>query len=441
MLAEITDSKIQYTVGEWFTKIRFNRVHLQIGICLFMAFAMESWEMMILIYNSGAIAKEFGLSPTQIGSLISALFLGMIPGALFWGRLMGQIGRKKALILSIGLYGIFPLISAFATSYEMLWATRFLCGMVMVGSLVITFPYFEELVPVASRGKATVYLSAGWPVGVLIAIGITYALDSMGWRVIIGMGALTSLWSIIIWKFVPESPYWLAEKNDVNGASQSINILCNGQFNQPKVKLEQQHANSAGSLFDLFKGTVAKTTFLQITINFCFSWGYWAMASWMPVLLSKKGLSTPEGLGFLAISALFMFPGYMSASYLTGKYGRKKIMVIYVFMAAVAGFGLARSVSVNELYIWNFTLSFFSLGAWGVWNTWLGEVYDTRNRGNGTAVGIVSQRIANSIAPIAIGSILASSTFNFTVAFISMFFILTLIATLFLNETEGVSLK
>jgi putative MFS transporter len=165
------------------------------------------------------------------------------------------------------------------------------------------------------------------------------------------------------------------------------------------------------------------------------------MASWMPVLLSKKGLSTPEGLGFLAISALFMFPGYMSASYLTGKYGRKKIMVIYVFMAAVAGFGLARSVSVNELYIWNFTLSFFSLGAWGVWNTWLGEVYDTRNRGNGTAVGIVSQRIANSIAPIAIGSILASSTFNFTVAFISMFFILTLIATLFLNETEGVSLK
>jgi putative MFS transporter len=165
------------------------------------------------------------------------------------------------------------------------------------------------------------------------------------------------------------------------------------------------------------------------------------MASWMPVLLSKKGLSAPEGLGFLAISALFMFPGYMSASYLTGKFGRKKIMVIYVFMAAVAGFGLARSASVNELYIWNFTLSFFSLGAWGVWNTWLGEVYDTRNRGNGTAVGIVSQRIANSIAPIAIGSILASSTFNFTVAFISMFFILTLIATIFLNETEGVSLK
>ncbi|WP_339720720.1 MFS transporter [uncultured Paraglaciecola sp.] len=441
MSQNLVSDKMQHTVGEWFTKIHFNRKHLLIGMCLFMAFAIESWEMMILIYNSGAIAQEFELSTTQVGSLISALFLGMIPGALFWGRLMGQIGRKKTLILSLALYGIFPLISAFSTSYEILWATRFLCGVVLVGSLVVTFPYFEEIVPVASRGKATVYLSSGWPVGVLIAIGITFALEPMGWRVIVGMGAFTSLWAIIIWKFVPESPYWLAEKNDADGAAQSITILCNGQFNHPKVILEKQHSSPSGNLLDLFKGAVAKTTFLQITINFCFSWGYWAMASWMPLLLSKKGLSTPEGLGFLAISALFMFPGYISASYLTGKFGRKKIMVIYVFMAAIAGFALAKSTNVNELYFWNFTLSFFSLGAWGVWNTWLGEVYDTRNRGNGTAVGVVSQRVANSIAPIVIGSILASSSFNFTVAFISMFFILTLIATLFLKETEGVSLK
>ncbi len=441
MSQNLTSSAMQHTVGEWFQKIHFNRIHLQIGLCLFMAFAIESWEMMILIYNSGAIAQEFNLSTTQVGSLISALFLGMIPGAFFWGRLMGQVGRKKTLILSLTLYGIFPLISAFSTSYEMLWVARFLCGVVLVGSLVVTFPYFEELVPVVSRGKATVYLSSGWPVGVLIALGITYSLESMGWRVVIGMGVFTLLWAIVIWKYVPESPYWLAQKKDAASASQSIATLCNGQFNQPQVLLENDQPGSSGGLLDLFKGAVAKTTLLQIIINFCFSWGYWAMASWMPLLLSKKGLSTPEGLGFLAISALFMFPGYISASFLTAKFGRKKVMVSYVFMAAVAGFALAKSGNVSELYFWNFTLSFFSLGAWGVWNTWLGEVYNTGNRGNGTAIGVASQRVANSIAPVVIGSILATSSFNFTVAFISAFFILTLVATLFLNETEGVSLK
>lgn len=441
MLNNKTNNTMQHSISEWYTKILFNRAHLLIGLCLFVTFAMESWEMMILIYNSAEIAKEFNLTTTQIGSLISALFLGMIPGALIWGKVMGVIGRKKSLILSIGLYGIFPLISAFASSFEMLWAARFMCGMILVGSLVITFPYFEELVPVASRGRATVYLSSGWPVGVLIAIGISYSLESMGWRVIIGMGTLTSLWALMIWKFVPESPYWLVENNDKEGAESALKTLCNGQFVEPKVILETEHTSASGTFLDLFKGVVAKTTFLQLIINFCFSWGYWAMASWMPLLLSKKGLSTPEGLGFLAISALFMFPGYISASYLTGKFGRKKIMMTYVFMSAVAGLALANAATVNELYVWNFTLSFFSLGAWGVWNTWVGEIYDTRNRGNGTAVGVVSQRIANSIAPVVIGSILASSSFTFTVAFISLFFILTLITTLFLEETEGVSLK
>jgi len=40
--------------------------------------------------------------------------------------------------------------------------------------------------------------------------------------------------------------------------------------------------------------------------------------------------STPEGLGFIAISAIFMFPGYITAIYLTGRLGRKKTMLIYV---------------------------------------------------------------------------------------------------------------
>ena len=161
----------------------------------------------------------------------------------------------------------------------------------------------------------------------------------------------------------------------------------------------------------------------------------------MPALLAKRGLSAPEGLGFMAISALFMFPGYISASYLTGKYGRKKVMLSYVFMSAVAGFGFANSGSVNEMYAWNFVLSFFSLGAWGVWNTWLGEIYDTKSRGAGTAWGVSAQRVANAAAPVVIGAMLVTSSFAVTVAFISSFLAVTFVAAALLPETEGEALR
>ena len=92
------------------------------------------------------------------------------------------------------------------------------------------------------------------------------------------------------------------------------------------------------------------------------------------------------------------------------------------------------------MYVWNFTLSFFMLGGWGIWNTWLGEVYDTRNRGAGTAWGVSAQRVANAIAPIAIGGVLATSNFMQTVSFITLFLAVTFVASLFLPETEGEAL-
>jgi len=412
------------SVGEWFADMSLTRTHWIAGLTLFMAFVIESWEMMIIIFSSGAIGVDFGLDTAKIGSLIGAMFLGMIPGALLWGKLVGTLGRKRCMIWSIGLYGLFPLISAFAPSFEVLWWVRFVCGIVLSGALVVTFPYFEELVPVKVRGRATVYLSAGWPVGVLVAIAVTILLMDAGWRWVIGFGSIVSLWAIVISKFVPESPYWLAEQGRTEEAEQAISRLSEGKLAATIASI-QGPAGPRIAFTDIFRGTTIRVTIVQTVINFCFSWGYWGLASWMPTLLAERGLSAPEGLGFIAISALFMFPGYISASYLTGKYGRKKIMLSYVFISAVAGFGFAQSATIPEMYFWNFTLSFFSLGAWGVWNTWLGEIYDTKTRGAGAAWGVSAQRVANAVAPVVIGSMLATSNFMQTVTFISMFLAVT----------------
>jgi putative MFS transporter len=308
--------------------------------------------------------------------------------------------------------------------------------MVLSGALVITFPYFEELIPVPVRGKATVYLSAGWPMGVLIAVAVTSIMAESGWRWSLGFSSVSLLWAFALWRWVPESPYWLAGQGRTREAESIILKLSGGRV-QANVTEPNARSRSGGALFDIFRRGALRITVLQTLVNFCFSWGYWALASWMPTLLAKRGLSAPDSLGFIALSTLFMFPGYITASYLTGRYGRKKTMLAYVFIAAAAGFGFASAESLAEMYAWNFTLSFFSLGAWGVWNTWMGEIYSTRMRGSGVAWGVSMQRVANALAPIVIGAMLVSASFLQTVSFISAFLAATFITAMFLPETEG----
>ena len=433
--AEAAPATSPRPVGEWFEGMPLTGAHWLAGGTLFVAFVIEAWEMMILILNAGAIAAEFGIGTEQVGFLISALFLGMIPGSIIWGRWSDVYGRKRSLVLSVGLYTVFPFFTAIAPSYEALWAIRFACGIVLSGALVVTFPLFTELLPVRVRGPGTVFLSAGWPVGMLGAIGITALLASHGWRWALGFSTLLGLWSFVIWALVPESPYWLAERGRIAEADRTIDSLSKGAV--------RSHAAAPGgeavttSLLGIFAPGVLIITSIQTVINFCFSWGYWGLTSWIPSLLAERGLSSGEGLGFLALSALFMFPGYVAASILTGRFGRKKVMTVFVFFATVAGFGFAYSQTVTQLYVWNFALSFFSLGAWGVWNTWLGEIYATRTRAQGVAWGIMIQRVANAVAPIAIGAVLAGGSFLLTVSFISLFLAGTFVAALFLPETEG----
>ena len=74
----------------------------------------------------------------------------------------------------------------------------------------MTVPYFLELMPTRLRGKATVYLSIGWPIGVLAAVGTTQALHGLGWRVVVIASGLAGIWIFAIRAWVPKSPYWIA---------------------------------------------------------------------------------------------------------------------------------------------------------------------------------------------------------------------------------------
>lgn len=433
---DVSENVERTTVGRVFESVPLTSQHWKYLVVLFFAFVIEAWELLIIAYVGTSIESDLGFKAAQLGTLISAIFFGMIPGALIWGPVSDRIGRRKVVIWSLALYGIIALASAFSVSYAMLFALRFLAGMAMAGAFTVGFPYLEELVPVKSRGRFTVYLASGWPLGTLIAVGITLLLSPLGWRWVIGVSALAGLWSIVAARFLPESPYWLAGKNRSEEAREVIHRISNNQTRVDQDLYVEEH--SAGSIAEVFGKRLWKVTVAQIALNFAFAWGYWGLQTWLPTLLQNKGFGVTQSLTFVAIFAVFMIPGYISAAFLTQKYGRKWVFFAYIILAAIGGYFFGRSSTLVELYIGAFVLAFFAQGGWGIWDTWLGELYPSKIRAAGYSWGIIGQRIANAVAPVVVGFLVAQATsFTTTVLFINAFLVATALISLYFAETEG----
>ncbi|WP_256097466.1 MFS transporter, partial [Pseudomonas sp. 24 E 13] len=174
-------------VGDVFRDVPLTREHLKCCLALFFVFAIEAWEMMIIVYTAPLIAQDFALDALAVGHLIGAMFIGMLLGSLIWGKLAERIGRKGAVIWSLASYGVISLASAFAPDYITLYVLRLLSGVAAVGMMVVTFAHYQELLPVRQRGALTVYLASGWPIGMLLALGATVWLMPYGWRTVIAV--------------------------------------------------------------------------------------------------------------------------------------------------------------------------------------------------------------------------------------------------------------
>ena len=426
------------TVGALFGELPLTRAHLKCCVALFVAYVVEAWEMMIIVYASPAITREYPMTPAEVGSMIGAMFVGMLFGSLGWGILADRIGRKKSVVWSLAGYAVISFASAFAPGWMSLYFLRLLSGVAAAGMLVATFPLFEELLPVKYRGRYTVYLASGWPIGMILALAVTIAFDGLGWRWILGVSSLAGAWIWIVQRWVAESPYWLAEMGRQTEAKAAIAHLSGGKILlAPHLLLHHEAASHAG-LFAIFKGRSLRVTLLQFAVNFCYAWGFWGLQSWMPTLLHRRGLDVPQSNSFILFTACSMVPGYLAAANLTGRYGRKRVVVAFVGISACAGLGFAFAGSLASLYLCTFLLSFFSLGGWGVWDTWLAELYPTTNRTAGYGFGVFAQRVSNTIAPSVTGLFIARSTsFGLTVEFIDVFLIATVLLVLLLPETEG----
>ncbi|KAK4401564.1 Polyol transporter 5 [Sesamum angolense] len=134
-------------------------------------------------------------------------------GSAAAGRTSDWIGRRYTIIFAGGIFFAGALLMGFATSYAFLMVGRFVAGIGVGYALMIAPVYTAEVAPASTRGFLTSFPEVFINFGILLGYVSNYAFSklptNLGWRFMLGIGAVPSVFIAIAVLAMPESPRWL----------------------------------------------------------------------------------------------------------------------------------------------------------------------------------------------------------------------------------------
>ena len=200
-------------------RLPWARFHWMVVIGLGTVWILDGLEVTIV----GSIAARLtspdsglALSQSQVLSAGSIYVAGACLGALFFGQLTDRFGRKRLFLLTLMVYLIATVATAFAESALYFYACRFVTGAGIGGEYAAINSAIDELIPARVRGRVDLIINGSYWLGAAGgAVAAIFLLDTslfaadLGWRLAFGLGAVFALAILLVRRHVPESPRWL----------------------------------------------------------------------------------------------------------------------------------------------------------------------------------------------------------------------------------------
>jgi putative MFS transporter len=402
------------TVQEAVDRIGFGRFQKRLLRVCGVTWAADGAEVLLLGFALPSVIEDFGISPTQAGLIASATFAGMLVGAWFWGTISDYIGRRLGFQLTVLIFAVFGLLSAFAPGWEWLAVLRFLTGFGLGGALPLDFSLYAEYLPRENRGRNLVLLESFWAVGTIMAAGLAWLIvPSFGWRPLLATSALATVLVLWIRRSIPESPRYLAISGRIDEAKEILARIATANGRPaPEGALTVGQRQAGSPVASLWAPRLRRVTVMLWITWFCISLAYYGIFTWLPAVFVERGLPPLQTYQNTFILALAQLPGFFSAAYLVERWGRRNTLALYLLASGVATFLFAIVTGFGGLLASAILMSFFSLGAWGSLYAWTPELYPTeiRTTGMGWASGMA--RVAGVISPTLGGILFALALLN-----------------------------
>jgi len=423
-------------------EIGFGPFQRKLMVICGIGWAADAMEVLLIAFVLPAIIKEWGLSAAQAGLLGTAIFLGMLGGAWFWGTISDYIGRKLGFQLTVLIDSVFGFLSALSPSYAWLVVFRTLTGFGVGGTLPVDYSIFAEYLPRNKRGRYLVYLESFWAIGTIVAAGLAWlVIPRFGWRVLLALSAAPGLIIYFIRRHVPESPRYLL----VNGRLEEMRAVLTQVANEngvpvPDLTITVPPRRRGVTVAALWRRPYVRRTLMLWITWFAISLGYYGTFIWLPSIFVGRGFTFLRTYQNVFLMALAQLPGYFSAAYLVERWGRRPTLALYLVMSGVFTYLFAVVTGLTSIVSMAVLMSFFCLGAWGALYAYTPELYPTEIRSTGMGWASGMTRIAGSLGPL-LGASLLQTSFTAGLTLYAVAFIVGGVVIFALGtETKGLPL-
>jgi predicted MFS family arabinose efflux permease len=213
---------------------------------------------------------------------------------------------------------------------------------------------------------------------------------------------------------------------------------------EPEVYRESQAQLAASgdrpSFFEIFRPPLLRITFLGGLMGTGAQGGYYAVTTWLPTFLrTERKLSILDSAGYLAVSIVGAFCGYLTGGYLADRIGRR-----LTFLVFASGAGLVAIVyttvpfSDRAMLVLGFPLGFFASGVFSAMGPFFTEHFPTRVRGVGQGFAYNVGRATGALFPAFVGILSARMPLGEAIGlFAGLAYATMAVAAFLLSETRG----
>ncbi|MEY9258473.1 MFS family permease [Brevibacterium epidermidis] len=200
-------------------RLPWARFHWMVVVGLGSVWILDGLEV-TMVGNVAARMTEEGsgidMTAGQIGTAGAIYVFGACVGAIVFGQLTDRFGRRKLFLITLVLYLVATVATAFSFSAWYFFLVRFLTGAGIGGEYAAVNSAIDELIPARMRGRIDLIINGSYWLGAaggaattLLFLNTDILPKMIGWRLAFAVGMLLAIFVFVVRKNVPESPRWL----------------------------------------------------------------------------------------------------------------------------------------------------------------------------------------------------------------------------------------
>lgn len=340
-----------------------------IVICFLIAL-FDGFDTQAVAFTGPAIIEAFHLEAKALAPVLTAGIIGMTIGAMLLGMLGDKLGRKKTLIICIGLFASSTLLTAFASHLNHIFILRVIAGLGMGGATPVLLSLASEYAPKRHKGLVTTGILLALPAGAMLG-GLLAAkiMPIWGWQSIYMLGGIIPLLLLVVVCIaLPESLDYLTQKPTEHN-KKSIETILN-KFSKEPIDLKQatfanteKNTVEPAKLAALFQNGLAKTT-IGVWGTYFFNWIAWFMLlSWLPTILKQAGLNPSDApYASVTVNAAFILFA-IPLAYFLPKLNINKILYFMFACGIAIAVGLGLVIHNQQ---WAIVFALIALAGFGI---------------------------------------------------------------------------